>query len=135
GLMTRQHDKICVQDFGIDNVTEADGLAVGRPSAFVGKTLKNLISGIYTVEDELLYILLKHLYDTENVFMEPSAIAGIPGPARLLKSSEGKKYLQENGLNHKMKNAVHIVWGTGGSMVPPDAMDEYKTRGQYLSEK
>ena len=135
GLMTRQHDKICVQDFGIDNVTEADGLAVGRPSGFVGKTLKNLISGVYTVEDEFLYILLKYLSDTENVFMEPSGIAGIPGPARLLKSSEGKKYLQENRLNHKIKNAVHIVWGTGGSMVPSDVMDEYKTRGQYLSEK
>lgn len=135
GLMTRQHDKICVQDFGIDNVTEADGLAVGRPSAFVGKTLKNLISGIYTVEDELLYVLLKHLSDTENICMEPSAIAGIPGPARLFKNSEGKKYLQKNGLHHKMKNAAHIVWGTGGSMVPPDVMDAYKTRGQYLSEK
>jgi D-serine dehydratase len=135
GLMTRQHDKICVQDFGIDNVTQADGLAVGRPSAFVGKTLKNLISGVYTVEDELLYILLKYLFDTENIFMEPSAIAGIPGPTQLFKSPEGKKYLQKNDLTHKMKNAVHIVWGTGGSMVPPHAMDAYKTKGRYLSEQ
>ncbi len=135
GLMTLQHDKISVQDFGIDNNTKADGLAVGRPSAFVGKTLRNLISGIYTVEDDLLYILLKHLCDTENIFMEPSAIAGIPGPVQLLQSAEGKKYLRENDLNHKMKKAVHIIWGTGGSMVPPDIMDKYKERGQYLSKR
>ena len=41
-----------VQDFGIDNITDADGLAVGRASGFVGKTLENLISGSYTVKDE-----------------------------------------------------------------------------------
>lgn len=45
GLMTGMHDKVSVQDFGIDNLTDADGLAVGRASGFVGKTLENLISG------------------------------------------------------------------------------------------
>jgi D-serine dehydratase len=42
GLMTEMHDKVSVQDFGIDNITDADGLAVGRASGFVGKTLENL---------------------------------------------------------------------------------------------
>ena len=69
GLMTELHDKVCVQDFGIDNITDADGLAVGRPSGFVGKTLENLISGLYTVQDENLYVLLSMITDSENIYL------------------------------------------------------------------
>ena len=71
GLMTEMHDKVCVQDFGIDNITDADGLAVGRASGFVGKTLENLMSGSYTAKDEKLYLLLSTLVDSENIYLEP----------------------------------------------------------------
>ena len=36
GMATGENNSICVQDFGIDNRTAADGLAVGRASGFVG---------------------------------------------------------------------------------------------------
>lgn len=125
GLMTEKQDEISVQEFGIDNVTDADGLAVGRPSGFVGKTLQNLISGVYTVEDKQLYSLLRALADSENVFLEPSALAGVAGPVQLFKDLEGQKYIAEQGLKQKMKNATHISWATGGSMVPKDIMESY----------
>ena len=85
GLMTGLHDKIAVQDIGIDNVTDADGLAVGRPSGFVGKTIEPFLSGNYTVSDEELYRLLKELADTENIYLEPSALAGMIGPVKVFK--------------------------------------------------
>ena len=133
GLMTELHDKVCVQDFGIDNNTDADGLAVGRPSGFVGKTLENLISGSYTVKDENLYVLLSTLIDLENIHLEPSALAGIPGSIHLFKDEAGQKYIANNNLKNKMNNATHIAWATGGSMVPKDVMESYYEKGHKLS--
>jgi D-serine dehydratase len=121
GMMTRLHDRVSVQDFGIDNKTEADGLAVGRPSKFVGKTMEKLVSGIYTINDHHLFILLKRMKDVEGISLEPSALAGVYGPAQLV--AEGKPYMERHGLT--MKNATHICWATGGSLVPKEEMEAY----------
>lgn len=129
GLMTELHDKISVQEIGIDNRTDADGLAVGRPSGFVGKTLENLISGVYTVGDDTLYKLLSSMADLEKIYLEPSALAGIAGPALLFKEELGPKYMIDNHLKQKMVNSVHISWATGGSMVPKEVMETYYKRG------
>ena len=98
GLMTGKHNEVSVQDFGLDNNTAADGLAVGRPSGFVGKTLERDISGVFTVKDDELFRLLRLLADTEKIFLEPSALAGFPGPGRLFSTSEGQAYLCAHGL-------------------------------------
>ncbi len=133
GLMTGLHDKIAVQDIGIDNVTDADGLAVGRPSGFVGKTMEPFLSGNYTVSDEELYRLLKELADTENIYLEPSALAGMIGPLNVCKAEN--EYLQKQQLTEKVKKGTHIVWGTGGSMVPEDVMNGYYKKGLELTFK
>lgn len=130
GLMTGLHDKIAVQDIGIDNVTDADGLAVGRPSGFVDKTMEPFLSGNYTVSDEELYRLLKELADTENIYLEPSALAGMIGPVKVCKEDA---YLQEQQLMKEMKKGTHIVWGTGGSMVPEDVINGYYKTGERLT--
>ncbi|MGH0512675.1 D-serine ammonia-lyase [Bacillus cereus] len=132
GLMTGLHDKIAVQDIGIDNVTDADGLAVGRPSGFVGKTMEPFLSGNYTVSDEELYRLLKELADNENIYLEPSALAGMIGPLNVCKAEN--EYLQKQQLTEKVKKGTHIVWGTGGSMVPEDVMSGYYKKGSELTK-
>lgn len=129
GLVTGLHDAVCVQDFGIDNHTAADGLAVGRPSRFVGRAVAPLLSGCYTVTDEKLYRLLKDMADTENIRLEPSALAGVPGMG-LLCGEAGADYVQAHGLN--MANATHIAWATGGSMVPADIWQDYYNKGAAL---
>jgi D-serine dehydratase len=129
GLVTGLHDKVSVQDFGIDNLTAADGLAVGRPSRFVGQTIEPFLSGSYTVSDDQLYKLLRAMIDTENIQLEPSALASVFGPIQLFKEKEGQEYLKKHNLESKMKNATHIMWATGGSMVPKEVMEEYYKKG------
>lgn len=129
GLMTGKHDEVSAQQFGIDGMTDADGLAVGRPSGFVGKTLEKEISGVFTIQDDHLYQLLRLLADTEDLFLEPSALAGFPGPVQLLGSNAGRDYLKTHQLEHKMGNATHILWATGGGMVPQKMMDEFYNKG------
>lgn len=132
GCMTEQHDQVSVQDFGIDNVTAADGLAVGRASGFVGKTLEKLMSGCYTVTDENMYRLLTHMADEENICLEPSALTGVPGIVNILTTDKGKQYLKDNNLQDKIANINHMAWATGGSMVPKEMMDEYYNKGLSL---
>lgn len=123
GLMTGLHESISVADIGLDNKTDADGLAVGRPSGFVGKTLEQLISGSFTINDKTMYELLALLADTENILLEPSALAGMTGPIHLTKK----------GVS--LQNATHIVWATGGGMVPSQEMKVYYEKGkQYLKK-
>ncbi|WP_415719699.1 D-serine ammonia-lyase [Maridesulfovibrio sp.] len=129
GLYTGLHDEVSVQDFGIDNLTAADGLAVGRPSGFVGRTLHELLDGVITVSDENLYLFLAMIADTEQMALEPSALAGVPGIIRVLADQD---YLARHNLIGKMEQATHLAWCTGGSMVPDDEMAAYYKKGKQL---
>ncbi len=123
GMSTGKHSDISVQDIGIDGKTVADGLAVGRPSGFVGRLMEPFMSGCYTVSDKRMYQMLAKLADTENIYLEPSALAGMLGPVLVNNNEEFSDY-------RKLNNCAHIVWATGGGMVPPEEMKKY-----YLSEK
>ena len=126
GLATGEHDGVSVQEFGIDNRTAADGLAVGRPSRFVGRTVEHMISGCFTVSDEKMYRLLHKMADTEGIHLEPSALAGVPGMG-LMCSPAGADYVEAHGVG--LSRATHIAWATGGSMVPPEVWQGYYDLG------
>ncbi len=113
GLMTGLHNQIAVGDIGIDGKTEADGLAVGRPSRLVSEAMVSRLDGCYTVDDARLYPYLAMLKDTEGIFIEPSACAAF----------EGLKHV------HGGENDIHIIWATGGNMVPEDEKAAYYNKG------
>lgn len=117
GMATGMHNEISVRDFGIENKTIADGLAVGRASGFVGKQMRPFTEGCYSVYDERMSALLKMLADTENIKLEPSALAGMFGPIML-----SKKLGQ-------LPTGYHLVWATGGSMVPAQEYRKYYMQG------
>ncbi len=123
GVHTGLHDAISVQDIGIDNITAVDGLAVGRASGFVGRAMERLLDGYLTISDERMYRLLGQLNEAENIQLEPSALAGMIGPIVVTKSVEYRARMQFDDT--VMGNATHLVWATGGGMVPAEEMDFY----------
>ncbi|HDJ1439875.1 TPA: D-serine ammonia-lyase [Serratia rubidaea] len=127
GVHTGLHDAIAVQDIGIDNLTAADGLAVGRPSGFVGRAMERLLDGFYTLSDEEMYQLLALLDRHEQIRLEPSALAGMPGPWRVVANPQWQ--MQQGLSEQQMANASHVVWATGGGMVPEDEMAAYLRQG------
>jgi len=132
GLVTGEHEKVSVQDFGIDNKTDADGLAVGTPSGLVGRIADKIISGVYTVQDDELYRMLAALVDSEEIKIEPSAAASLTGPYMLYTSDSGKDYIGKENLESSLKNSTHIAWATGGLLVPPELMDSFYDKGKKL---
>lgn len=128
GVHTGLHDAISVQEIGIDNITAADGLAVGRASGFVGRAMERLIDGYYTIDDTEMYNLLSLLNQTESIKLEPSALAGMTGSVHVTQNTD---YLQSKSLTPEvMANATHLVWATGGGMVPQDEMDKYLSQAK-----
>lgn len=124
GLATGKMSDICVQDIGLTGKTEADGLAVARPSGLVSRFMDTLLSGEFTVDDSRLNDYLKNLFLSEGIFIEPSSCASFIAPERIYKDSNCTEYIKENGLTDKMKDSVHILWATGGSMVTENIRQE-----------
>ncbi|MFP4212311.1 MAG: D-serine ammonia-lyase [Alkalispirochaeta sp.] len=136
GLATGLHEEVSVHDFGIDNRTAADGLAVGRPSGFVGRRMHHMIDGVCTVSDESMFRELARAYRDYGTVLEPSAAAGLVGPERtamtLGDATQTATSEDRNGRGRAVSGATHLVWATGGSMVPADEMKRYRETGMAL---
>ncbi len=121
GLYTGLHEKASSTAFGIPLQTAADGLAVGAPSALVCEMMEPLLDGLYTLEDRDLFTYLALAADCEGLKLEPSALAGVPG---LLHT------LEHDLLPGDPEKAVHIVWATGGNLVPRAQWEGYVQKGR-----
>lgn len=131
GMASGLHSRVCVGDVGLSGATHADGLAVGRPSGFVGRVMEPLLAGEFTVGDPALYDYLRMLDAGEGMFVEPSSCAAFAGPDRLMREPETRGYLRAHGLlgpddvpTPGLAGATHVAWATGGSLVPPAMREE-----------
>lgn len=136
GLVSGLKNKIAVGDIGIDGKTEADGLAVGRASALVSDIMEKELTGCFTVDDEKLYPYLAMLKDSEGIFIEPSACAAFEGLKYICSAEYAKgtsdypKGTAPAGFPVPDENSIHIVWATGGNMVPADEKEAYYQKGK-----
>lgn len=120
---------VSVYDVGLDNRTEADGLAVAQASPLVAPMMARVLSGDFTVDDASLFRDAKTLEDVEGIYVEPSAASGLQGPGRLLQTPQGRQYLKQHGLESHLDNATHVIWSTGGSLVPEPIRQAFRARG------
>lgn len=124
---------ISVRDVGLDNRTEADGLAVGKASEFAARAVRSLVSGVFTVPDDDLFEDLYILERSEGMRIEPSAAAGFRGPRWLMRSDAGRRYLEKHGLLDALADATHVLWTTGGAFVPESHYLQFHQRGAAIS--
>lgn len=76
-------EQVSVYDIGLDNRTDADGLAVGQASPLVSPLMAAQLSGVFTVSDAQLYRQLLRVKQTMDIDLEPSAAAAVNGPVWL----------------------------------------------------
>ncbi|WP_293572784.1 D-serine ammonia-lyase [Phaeobacter sp.] len=123
---------VTVYDVGLTNKTEADGMAVAEVSQFVAAVMQPLLSGVYTVRDTDLFRWLALAQEHAALQLEPSAAACLGGPAMIYNSAEGQRYLAEQGLAQKTEQACHVMWATGGSLVPASEYQGFLDKGRQL---
>lgn len=105
-----------VYDIGLDNRTEADGLAVAQASPLAAALLRAQAAGAFTVDDRQLFAHLLDARERLGIDLEPSAAAAFGGPAWIAGSDAGRAYLCGRGIDPDA--ATHVIWATGGSLVP-----------------
>lgn len=109
---------ISVYDAGLDNLTEADGLAVAQASELAYRLVADLINGCYTATDNQLLRAVHQLHVRASIDLEPSAAAAFLGARSNPESTAA---------------ATSIFWTTGGSLVPPEELAKYIERGARLA--
>jgi D-serine dehydratase len=122
-LMQRLPASASVYDIGLDNRTEADGLAVASASELVASVVGDSVTGAYTVSDAEMLQWVGRCHELEGLRLEPSATAGFPGAFRHVWESP-----QLESRRGVLSAATHVIWTTGGSMVPQSEFDALLTR-------
>lgn len=121
-----------VYDIGLTNKTEADGMAVAEVSQFVAQVMQPLLSGVYTVADDDLFRWLALAQEHTVLQLEPSAAACLGGPRMLQSTPQGQRYLAHHELDHCMGQGTHVMWATGGNLIPQDEYQAFLKKGHTL---
>lgn len=109
-----------VAELGLDNRTIADGLAVPRASPLALAVVGRMIDAVVAVNDEALLDKVRSAWRTAGLRLEPAAAAGFAAVTPWL------RHLQQAapaGPPSAWRNAVHVVWTTGGSLLPDHEFD------------
>jgi D-serine dehydratase len=115
GLATGRHAGIDARELGLAGPTVADGLAVTRPSALACACLEPVLDGALTVTDARMLGLVGEAHAADGLRLEPSAAAALAGPLAVRRAA--LPALAD-------RPATHLLWATGGSLLPDAVFTE-----------
>jgi D-serine dehydratase len=99
-----------VYDYGMNNCTLADGLAVPRASRFVMESVGDAVDAVVAVEDSDMLAWTRRAWREAGHRVEPSAAAAFAAIKPFLTAAKSRGWATEK--------AIHIAWTTGGSRLP-----------------
>jgi D-serine dehydratase len=123
---------ISIYDVGQSNHTAADGLAVPVASQLAVKEMRPRLSGVVVIGEDNLLRDLYLLKEQHSIQLEPSAAAALSGPRAIFNTAEGATYIEKHGLTQHMPRANHIVWATGGALMPKQEFKAFWRRGKAI---
>jgi len=106
-----------VYAFGLDNNTIADGLAVPTASELVVERIGARIDAVIALPDSSMTEWVRRAWRESKLRLEPSGAAGFAAIEPFLAARA------ERG--DAIGNAVHVVWTTGGSLVPDSEFESF----------
>lgn len=113
--------RVSSYDYGLDNITIADGLAVPSASLLAVSYIQKLAAGFATVADHQLLEWVGSLWREQSMRLEPSAAAGFSALKNLSEQAVRPQWFEK---------ATHVVWTTGGSQLPDHEFQQLLGEGQ-----
>jgi D-serine dehydratase len=103
---------VSVYDYGLDNDTIADGLAVPSASPLVLQAIGRNIDAVVAVTDQAMVQWVRQAWALAGLRVEPSGASGFAALGPFMDQARAA------GLIGDHTTPVHVVWTTGGSMLP-----------------
>jgi len=114
-LCTGASAPVHVTKLGLGTHTIADGLAVHSASPLVLSTVGHMIDAAVAVTDESMVAWIRRAWHDAGLRLEPAAAAGFAALEPFIEAARGAS---ANSTLSRWQNAVHVVWTTGGSLLP-----------------
>jgi D-serine dehydratase len=105
---------ISVYDLGLDNETIADGLAVPVASSLVMRAIGRNFDAAVAVTDAIMVEWVRRAWHEAGLRLEPSAASAFAAAPAFVDEA------RRAGRLPKVDDIVHVVWATGGSLLPDD---------------
>lgn len=101
--------QVSAYDYGCNNQTIADGLAVPSASRLAIQYIFRLATGFVTVADQELLTWVSRAWKAQSLRLEPSAAAGFAALDLMRSDADRPSWFEAS---------THIVWTTGGAQLP-----------------